>query len=60
MSVINGYDEERRVRNVTFEGLTVNGRIIYDEMPEKPRWYQTADIVPIFVGNHVENLIFRK
>ena len=60
MSVINGYDEERRVRNVTFEGLSVNGRIIYDEMPEKPRWYQTADIVPIFVGNHVENLIFRK
>ena len=60
MSIINGYNEERKVRNITFEGLKINGRAIYDDMPGKPRWYQTADYVPMFVGNHVEGLIFKK
>ena len=60
MSVICGYDEERRVKNITFEGLKINGRAIYDDMPGKPRWYSTADFVPAFVGNHVEGVVFRK
>ncbi|MBQ8051900.1 MAG: alginate lyase family protein [Bacteroidaceae bacterium] len=60
MSVINGYNEERKVRNITFEGLKINGRAIYDDMPGKPKWYQTADYVPIFVGNHVEGITFLK
>lgn len=60
MSVINGYNEERRVKNVTFEGLKINGRTIYDEMPGKPRWYSTADFVPAFVGNHVDGVVFKK
>ena len=60
MSVINGYNEERKVRNITFEGLKINGRAIYDDMPGKPKWYQTADYVPMFVGNHVEGLTFKK
>ncbi len=60
MSVINGYNEERTVRNITFEGLKINGRSIYDEMPDKPKWYKTSDYVPMFVGNHVENITFTK
>ena len=60
MSVINGYDADRKVRNIRFEGLKINGHLIYDDMPGKPRWYQTSDYVPIFVGNHVENLKFNK
>ncbi len=60
MSVINGYNEERRVKNVTFEGLKINGLTIYDKMPGKPGWYSTADFVPAFVGNHVENVVFKK
>ncbi|MBR5394055.1 MAG: alginate lyase family protein [Bacteroidaceae bacterium] len=60
MSVINGYNEERKVRNITFEGLKINGRAIYDDMLGKPRWYQTADYVPMYVGNHVEGLTFKK
>ena len=60
MSVITGYDASRVVKNVTFEGLKVNGRIIYDDMPGKPQWYATTDYVPIFVGSHVENIIFKK
>ena len=60
MSVINGYNEERKVKNITFEGLKINGRLIYDDMPGKPKWYQTADFVPIYVGNHVEGVVFER
>ena len=58
LSVIAGYDEQRRVTDVTFEGLKINGQRIYDDMPGKPRWYQTADYVPIYLGPHVEGLRF--
>ncbi len=60
MSIINGYNEERKVRNITFEGLKINGRPIYDNMSGKPRWYQTADFVPIYIGNHVEGVVFKQ
>ena len=60
MSVITGYDAQHKVKNVTFEGLKINGRSIYDDMSGKPKWYHTADYVPIFVGSHVENLQFKK
>jgi len=60
MSVITGYDAMHMVKDVTFEGLKINGKAIYDDMPDKPKWYQTADYVPMFVGSHVEKLIFKK
>ena len=60
LSVIAGYDELRKVKNVTFEGLKINGRLIYDDMSGKPRWYSTSDYVPMYVGSHVENLKFNK
>ena len=60
MSVITGYDAQHKVKNVTFEGLKINGKAIYDDMPDKPKWYSTADFVPMFVGSHVENLKFLK
>jgi hypothetical protein len=60
VSIINGYNEERKVKNIRFEGLKINGKPIYDDMPGKPKWYATADYVPMFVGNHVEGLSFGK
>ena len=60
MSVITGYDQQHQVKNVTFEGLKINGKVIYDDMPGKPKWYATSDYVPMFVGSHVENLKFKK
>lgn len=60
MSVITGYDSLHNVKNVTFEGLKINGRVISDDMPGKPAWYSTADFVPMFVGSHVEGLKFVK
>ena len=59
-SIITGYDAQHKVKNITFEGLKINGRAIYDDMPGKPKWYQTADYVPMFVGSHVEGLKFNK
>ena len=59
-SIITGYDSDHKVKNVTFEGLKINGRSIYDNMPGKPRWHATSDYVPMFVGSHVENLQFKK
>ncbi len=60
VSIINGYDAQHKVKNVSFETLKINGQTIYDEMPGKPKWHATADYVPMFVGSHVENLKFIK
>ena len=57
---MTGYDAQHKVKNITFEGLKINGRLIYDDMPGKPKWHATSDYVPMFVGSHVENLKFTK
>jgi hypothetical protein len=57
MSVIVGYDAERPVKNVTFQNLAINGTVIADTM-QKPRWYLTQDMVPMFVNEHVKDLRF--
>ena len=60
LSIITGYDAQHKVKNITFEGLKINGRVISDDMPGKPKWHATADYVPMFVGSHVEGLQFIK
>ena len=60
LSIITGYDAQHKVKNVTFEGLKINGQSINNDMSEKPKWYATSDYVPMFVGSHVENLKFEK
>ena len=60
LSIINGYDDEHKVQGVTFEGIKINGRLLHDKMEDKPGWYSTADYIPMYVGNHVENVVFRK
>lgn len=59
ISVIAGYDDARGIKNVTFENLKINGRLISDTMPGKPGFYKTADMARFFVGEHVEGLEFR-
>ncbi len=59
MSVISGYNEDRKIKNIVFEDLKINGRHIYDEMPGKLRWYKTADYVNFFVGEHVDGIQFK-
>ena len=60
MSIITGYNEERKIRNLRFENLRINGHVIYDDMPEKLKWYKTADYANFFIGEHVEGVIFTK
>lgn len=60
LSLIAGYNEERKIKNVVFENLHINGTLVYDDMPSKPKWYKTADLARFFIGEHVENVIFKK
>ncbi|MFQ7114574.1 endo-polygalacturonase [Hallella bergensis] len=59
MSIITGYNEERKVKNVRFEKLVINGLHIADDMKMKPTWYKTSDFANMFVGEHVENVEFK-
>ena len=59
LSMIIGYDETRKVKGVTFDNLVINGEHIYDKMPGKPGWYKTADMLPMFIGEHVEDVVFK-
>jgi hypothetical protein len=58
LSIVAGYDEVRTVKNIVFENLQINGIVISDDMPSKPKWYKTSDLAGIFVGEHVDGLKF--
>ena len=58
LSIIEGYDEKRKVKNIRFENLRINGKLIDDHMLDKPQWYKTSDMARIYVGPHVENIVF--
>lgn len=60
LSIISGYNEERKIKNVVFENLRINGVLIWDDMAGKPGWYKTSDMAGFFVGEHVEGLLFKK
>lgn len=60
VSVIEGYNEERKIKDIRFENLRVNGQLITDDMSGRPGWYNTGDMCRIYVGPHVENVVFTK
>lgn len=60
LSIIAGYNEERKVKNIRFENLRINGEVIDDDMPGKPKWYKTGDMARFFIGEHVEGVTFTK
>jgi hypothetical protein len=60
LSMIVGYSEERKIKNIRFENLKINGQVISDDMPGKPAWYKTADMGRFFVGEFVEDIKFSK
>jgi hypothetical protein len=59
ISMISGYDESRKVKNITFENLVINGIHISDTMPGKPAWYKSGDMARFYIGEHVENVMFK-
>jgi hypothetical protein len=58
-SMLLGYDQSRRIENVTFENLEVGEKEIHEAM-EKPRWYMISDFVPLFANEHVKDIKFIK
>jgi hypothetical protein len=60
LSIISGYDKDRKVKNIIFENLVINGKPITDDMKGKPTWYKTSDMARIFTGEFVEGIVFRK
>lgn len=58
ISIISGYDGSRMVKGVRFEHLTINGKLIHDDMPDKPKWYKTGDMAGIYIGEHVSDVTF--
>lgn len=56
-SQILGFNEERRVENVTFENIKIGDVFIHNEM-RKPRWYMVTDFVPMFVNEHASHVKF--
>ena len=58
ISMISGYNDERQVKNISFENLKINGELIYDQMDSKPYWFKTSDMAHIFVGEHTEGVEF--
>ena len=58
MSIISGYDDRRNIKNVVFEDLMINGKLIWDKMPGKPKWFKTGDFANILIGEHVNNVTF--
>ena len=59
VSFIIGYDPMRRVSGITFDNLVINGVRISDDMPGKPKWYKTGDMARIFIGEHVDGVVFK-
>lgn len=57
-SIIAGYDSQRTVKNIRFENLRINGKLIYDDMPEKLKWHKTADMARFFIGEHTDSITF--
>ncbi|MBA2950135.1 glycosyl hydrolase family 28 protein [Streptomyces himalayensis] len=57
LSIIVGLDADHVIKDVTFENLRINGRVIRDS-GGKPAWYLASDGVPMFVNEHVQNLRF--
>ncbi|MFE5814588.1 glycosyl hydrolase family 28 protein [Streptomyces sp. NPDC056479] len=52
-----GYDAKHPIKDVTFENLVINGKVIADSM-KKPGWYLTTDTIPMHANEHVLNLKF--
>ncbi|KAL2865073.1 putative endo-polygalacturonase [Aspergillus lucknowensis] len=55
LSILSGYDKNSQIEFVSFEGLKINGKLIWSGMQKAP-WYAVSDYVPMWVGAHVANV----
>ena len=56
-SVMVGYDADHAIKNVTFQNLVINGKVIGTGM-KKPGWYKFTDMMPAYANEHVLNTRF--
>ncbi|ADI13067.1 putative transmembrane protein [Streptomyces bingchenggensis BCW-1] len=56
-SLLIGLDADHVIKDITFENLVINGRVIRDS-GGKPNWYLASDGVPMFANDHAHNLRF--
>lgn len=57
-TILEGYSPSNPVRNIRFEDLSINVRIISDTMSGKPGCYRTADFANLYVGANVSSITF--
>ena len=57
LSIIEGFDSLRAVRNVTFENLVINVKEISPNL-KKPAYMEYTDFARIYKGNYVDGLRF--
>ncbi len=58
ISIIEGYSEERNIKNVVFEGLKINGVEISPKGINK-RHMQYADFARFYEGLYIEDLVYK-
>ncbi|KKD06033.1 glycosyl hydrolase family 28 protein [Streptomyces sp. WM6386] len=51
-SIMVGYDADHAIKNVTFQNLVINGKMIGNGM-KKPGWYKFTDMMPAYANEHV-------
>jgi hypothetical protein len=60
LSIICGHNDDCPVKDIRFERLNINGKVIYDDMAGKPGFFKTSDMAGFYVGENVENIMFTK
>ncbi|VUC35199.1 unnamed protein product [Clonostachys rosea] len=58
-SLILGYDGKRTIKNIVFEDLKIDDRLIHHNM-EKTSWFMASDFVPLFVNEHATGVTYHK
>jgi len=58
LSIVAAHSPENPIRGLHFQDFTLNGRHIYDAMPERPKWYKTSDFAHAYIGENVQAVTF--
>lgn len=57
ISILEGYSPERRLKNIVFENLMINGVLMHEKM-KKPSYYQVSDFAHSYQGVYADDVQF--
>lgn len=60
VSIFTAFDAQHPVKDIRFKNLSINGKVISDDMDDKPKWYKTSDMCNMYVGENVSDMTFDK